>query len=149
MSIHWLTIQSLQTSQELLEAVNTLSIHTKLLLASKPDEDRTAAANEAKEKLDKFLKQLELVIGNEQHEDEPVVGADPRLRQLARSFIKAKSNHRKFRSELVKEKLSDVRQLLHSEESKDRRSLVSCLADLRVILEEHLQADADQMLGRF
>ncbi len=149
MSIHWLTAQSLQNSQDLLGAVNTLSIHTKLQLAGKPDEGRAAVSEEAKNKLDTFLQQLEKVTGNEQQESEPVLGADPRLRQLARSFIKAKSNHRRFRSLLVKENLSDVRQLLHSEEAEDRRSLVKCLADLRIILEEHLQADADKMLGRF
>jgi len=149
MSIRWLTVQSLQNSQELLAAINTLSIHTKLLLAGKPDEDRAAAADEAKKKLNDFLEQLEQVAGDEQEADQPVLGADPRLRQLARSFIKARSNHRRFRSELVKERLSDVRQLLFSEETDDRRSLVRCLADLRIIIEEHLQADADKMLGRF
>lgn len=149
MSIHWLTAQSLQNSQDLLGAVNLLSIHTKLQLAGKPDESRAAAAEEAKKKLDIFFEQLERVTGNEQQESEPVLGADPRLRQLARSFIKAKSNHRRFRSQLVKENLSDVRQLLKSEKAEDRRSLVRCLADLRIILEEHLQADADKMLGRF
>ncbi len=149
MCVHWLTAQSLQNSQDLLAAVNTLSIHTKLLLAGKPDEERVAASREAKEKLDIFLQQLENVAGNEQQESEPVLGADPRLRQLARSFIKAKSNHRRFRSLLVKDDLSEVRKLLRSEEIEDRRSLVKCLSDLRIILEEHLQADADKMLGRF
>lgn len=149
MSIHWLTAQSLQNSQDLLGAVNTLSIHTKLQLAGNSDEVRAVASEDAKNKLDTFLQQLEKVTGNEQQESEPVLGADPRLRQLARSFIRAKSNHRRFRSLLVKENLSEVRQLLHSEKTEDRQSLVKCLADLRIILEEHLQADADKMLGRF
>ena len=149
MSIRWLTVQSLQQGQDLLAAVNTLSIHTKLLLAGKLDEDRATAADEAKNKLDGFLEQLEQVVGNGQDAEQPVLGADPRLRKLARSFIKARGNRRRFHSQLVKDRLSDVRQLLYSQNGEDRKALVQCLADLRIIIEEHLQADADKMLGRF
>lgn len=149
MSIRWLTVQSLQQGQDLLASVNTLSIHTKLLLAGKPDKERATSADDARNKIDSFLAQLEQVVGDGKDTEQPVLGADPRMRKLVRSFIKAKGNRRRFRSELVREGLNNVRKLLYSEDAEDRKSLVQCLSDLRIIIEEHLQADADKMLGRF
>jgi len=148
MSIKWLTVQSFRSSQELITAINTLSIHTKLLLIGNNDNDRKQSVEEAKQKLSSFFAEFEEVVGEQKDIDKPVLGANPRLRQLARSFIKAKHN-RKFRSKLVKERLSVIRDLLYSNDEDDRRSLVNCLSDLRVILEEHVQADTNKMLGGF
>lgn len=148
MSIRWLTVQSFQQSQALLAAINALSIHTKLELANLPDEDGAEAAEAARETLSSFFDHLEaVVVQAEQHEDGLVLGADPRLRQLARSFVDAKRNRRRFRSELFSDKFARVKQLLYSDRKDDKRSLIECLADLRVLIEEHLQVDAERMLG--
>ena len=148
MSIRWLTVQSFQQSQDLLAAVNALSIHLKSELARIPDEERAAAAEQAKELLSSFFDQFEVILNKVEHEDEePVLGADPRLRQLARNFIEARRNRRRFRSELFAGSPAHVKYLLHSKGDEDKRILVQCLADLRILLEEHLQVDAERMLG--
>lgn len=148
MSIRWLTVQSFQQSQALLAAINALSIHTKLELANLPDKEGAGAADEARETLTSFFDQLGSVVGQaEQQEDGLVLGADPRLRQLARSFVDAKRNRRRFKSELFRDKFARVKQLLYSDRKDDKRSLIECLADLRVLIEEHLQVDAERMLG--
>jgi hypothetical protein len=148
MSIRWLTVQSFQQSQDLLAAVNALSIHLKSELARIPDEERAAAAEQARELLSSFFDQFEVILNKVEHEDEePVLGADPRLRQLARNFIEARRNRRRFHSELFACSSAHIKHLLHSKGDGDKRALVQCLADLRVLLEEHLQVDAERMLG--
>jgi hypothetical protein len=147
-SIRWLTVQSFQQSQDLLAAVNALSIHLKSELARIPDEERAEAAEQAREILSSFFDQFEVILSKVEHEDEePVLGADPRLRQLARNFIEARHNRRRFRSELLADSPGNVKWLLRSKGDGDKRSLVRFLADLRVLLEEHLQVDAERMLG--
>jgi hypothetical protein len=147
-SIKWLTVQSYHQSHSLLAAINALSIHTKLELAKIPDEEGAQAAANAREQLSALFEQFEKIVGEaERDQGSLVLGVDPRLRQLARNFIKAKRGHRRFRSELFRNSLVNAKELLHSCDDEQKRSLIKSLADLRVLLEEHLAADADRILG--
>ena len=55
MSSDWLNIQSFQQSQELLSAINTLSIHRKLTDKGYHDTNRKEAAEQAAETLISFF----------------------------------------------------------------------------------------------
>ena len=148
MNTHWLTIQSFQHSQQLLDAINTLSIHTKLELAAIADERRTEAAAKAREVLVSFLKSLkEILHENEGAKDRPSLGVDPRLKQLARSFCAAKSDRQRFQSVLFTKTVSGVIELLGSADRADKDALVESLGELRILVEEHLHLDASRILG--
>lgn len=147
MATHWLTVQSFRRSQEVLAAINTLSIHIKLELDGVRDEGRTAAVARAKETLASFL--FEMDRGTEEAElgdSKPLLGTDPRRSQLVKNFVAARQNRHRFRSVLFRNKLSSVPQLLNSEVREDRLSLLQCLEDLRTLLEEHVDVDAERIL---
>jgi hypothetical protein len=145
----WLTVQSFQHSQELLAAINTLSIHLKLETEGASDQERAQAADASRHKLDGFLKELEQLVGeSDRDEIKPVLGTDPRTRQLAEGFLEARRDRTRFRSVLFQDDISRARRLLHSVKDEDREPLLRCLDDLRVLLQEHVQADASQIMGQ-
>jgi len=150
MSIQWLAVKSFQHSQDLLAAINTLSIHLKLEAAGNTDTAHAAQASEAREVLSSFLEMLAPVVADaERGETKPVLGADPRLRQLAKSFVSAKRNRYRFHSALFRDTFARVQQLLDSPKEEDRQPLLECLGELRVLIEEHVQMDAERVLGEF
>ncbi|HID31134.1 MAG TPA: hypothetical protein EYP19_14205 [Desulfobacterales bacterium] len=148
MSAGWLAIQSFQQSQDILAAINAVSIHTKLRLTGVADEERAPVVAKARETLASFLDAFEKVIHQtEQAKDGPLIGIDPRLRQLARSFIAARHNRRRFHSALFTKSISDMAGLLASNDKKDQQALVECLVELRILVEEHIHVDANRILG--
>ncbi|MGH8543782.1 MAG: hypothetical protein ACREX3_09165 [Gammaproteobacteria bacterium] len=148
MSVQWLAVQSFQHNQDLLAAINKLSIHLRLQLEGNEDAVRAGEANKAREMLSSFFRELEtLVKDTEGGEDVPVLGANPRLRQLARSFVRAKRNRRRFRSSLFRNGTGCFQQLLHSNTKEDRQALLESLEDLRVLVEEHMHVDMERVLG--
>jgi hypothetical protein len=150
MSIKWLAVKSFQLGQDLLAAINALSIHLKLEAAGKTDGEHTVQADQARETLGSFLTMLEPVVADaEGGETRPVLGADPRLRQLAKSFVSARRNHHRFHSALFRDTFTRMQQLLHSPKEEDRQPLLECLGELRVLIEEHVYTDAEQVLGEF
>ncbi|MCH8291840.1 hypothetical protein IH992_12165 [Candidatus Poribacteria bacterium] len=147
MNPQWLAVQSFQDSQNLLFAINTLSIHTKLEIAGRPDKKRAKAAAKAKEDLISFLKELEEMVQRAEEVDTlPMLGIDPRRRQLVKNFIAAKRNYR-FHSPFLRDKLSRVAPLFHSDKEADFKAILLFLEDLRTLLEEHLENDTEQILG--
>jgi hypothetical protein len=150
MSTEWLAIQSFQRDQDLLAAINTLSIHTKLKLGGVADEERAEAAAEAREKLTSFLETFEKIVQQAgQAEEGALLGIDPRLRQLARSFVAAKRDRHRFHSTLFTQSPSDAADLLASTDKKDQQALVECLKDLRTLVEEHIYTDTHRILTEF
>ncbi len=150
MSTDWLAIQSFQRSQVLLAAINTLSIHTKLRLAGASDEERAEAAVKAREKLASFLEAFEKIVQQaEQADGEALLGIDPRLQQLARSFVTAKRDKNRFHSALFTQSPSETVGLLASADEKDQQALVESLTDLRTLVEEHIYTDTHQILNQF
>ena len=148
MSTHWLNIQSFQQSQELLSAINTLSIHLKLTDKGYPDTNRKEAAEQARETLVAFFKKLDKIVQDiEYGHRKPVLGVDARLRHLAENYVQAKRTHGQFRSSFLELPLSQVRELFYSECAEDRRELLTVLAAFRELLEEHISVDAKLLLG--
>ena len=150
MSNEWLAVQSFQRSQELLAAVNALSIHIKLNAAGASDEVRRRQAEDARAKLREFVVTMQNVIGDAQGEDaKPLLGANPRLRQLAKSLMTARRNRHRFRSALFRETLTRAEELIGSHKREDEQALLLCLDELRVLLSEHIHKDAEKVLGEF
>lgn len=148
MSIQWLAVQSFQHNQDLLAAINKLSIHLRLQLEGNEDAERVGEANKAREMLSLFFRELETLVNDtERGEEVPVLGANPRLRQLARSFVKAKRNRHRFRSSLFRNGAGCFQQLLQSNTREDRQALLESLEELRVLVEEHMHVDAERVLG--
>lgn len=148
MSVQWLAVQSFQHNQDLLAAINKLSIHLRLQLEGNEDAERVGEANKAREMLSSFFRELETLVNDtERGEEVPVLGANPRLRQLARSFVRAKRNRHRFRSSLFRNGAGCFQQLLQSNTKEDRQALLESLEELRVLVEEHMHVDAERVLG--
>jgi hypothetical protein len=147
-SVQWLAVQSFQKNQDLLAAINKLSIHLRLQLERNEDAERAGEANKAREMLSSFFRELETLVNDtERGEEVPVLGANPRLRELARRFVRAKRNRRRFRSSLFRNGAGCFQQLLHSNTKEDRQALLESLEELRVLVEEHMHVDAERVLG--
>jgi len=147
-SVQWLAVQSFQHNQDLLAAINKLSIHLRLQFEGNEDAERAGEANKAREMLSSFFRELETLVNDtERGEEVPVLGANPRLRQLARSFVKAKRNRHRFRSSLFRNGAGCFQQLLQSNTKEDRQALLESLEELRVLVEEHMHVDAERVLG--
>ena len=148
MSVQWLAVQSFQHNQDLLAAINKLSIHLRLQFEGNEDAERAGEANKAREMLSSFFRELETLVNDtERGEEVPVLGANPRLRQLARSFVRAKRNRHRFRSSLFRNGAGCFQQLLQSNTKEDRQALLESLEELRVLVEEHMHVDAERVLG--
>lgn len=148
MSTQWLTVQSFQHNQDLLTAINKLSIHLRLQLEGHKDAKRIEETNKAREILSSFFRELETIVNDtERGEGMPVLGTNPRLRQLARNFVTAKRNRRRFRSPLFQKGPAHFQQLLQVERREDYPVLLESLQELRVLLEEHMHLDAERVLG--
>ena len=147
MSTRWLAAQSFQHSQDLVTAINIVSIHLKLRLAGIPDADRIPAAQRARETLASFFQQLDsLVQAARQGEMGPTLGVSPRLRQLVKNFIAAQRDHHRFQSALFQKTPSEMQRLLASDTEEDQHALIECLKEMRTLLEEHVWADTSQLM---
>jgi hypothetical protein len=147
-STQWLTVQSFQHNQDLLTAINKLSIHLRLQLEGHKDAVRIEETNKAREILSSFFRELETIVNDtERGEGMPVLGTNPRLRQLARSFVIAKRNRRRFRSRLFQKGPAHFQQLLQVDRREDYPVLLESLQELRFLLEEHMHLDAERVLG--
>lgn len=146
MSTHWLAIQSFQQSQELLSAINTLSIHRKLTDKGYPDTKKKEVAEQAIETLVDFFKKLDKIVQNiEDGHRKPILGVDARLRHLAENYVQAK--RAQSHSPFLELPLSQIRNLFYSESSENRGKVLAVLAAFRKLLEEHVGVDARQLLG--
>ena len=146
MSTQWMAIQSFQQSQELLSAINTLSIHRKLTDKGYLDIDKTEAAEQAIETLVAFFQKLDKIVQNiEDEHRKPILGVDARLRHLAENYVQAKRAQSHF--PFLEFPLSQVRDLFYSESTEDRGKILAVLTAFRELLEEHVSVDARQLLG--
>ena len=148
MSTQWLDIQSFQQSQELLSAINTLSIHRKLIDRGHLDKKRKEDAEQARKTLVDFFQKLDKIVQDiENGHQKPILGVDARLRHLAENYVQAKRTHGQSRSSFLELPLSQVRDLFYSESSEDHGEVLKVLAEFRELLEEHVSVDAKRLLG--
>ncbi len=146
MSTHWLAIQSFQQSQEILSAINTLSIHRKLTDKGYLDTNRKESAEQARETLVAFFQKLDKIVQNiEDGHRKPIVGVDTRFRHLAENYVQAK--RAQSHSPFLELSLSQVRNLFYSENFEDRSKVLAVLVAFRELLEEHVGVDAKRLLG--
>ena len=138
-----LAAQSFHENQKLLSAVNTLSIHTKLEMKGRSDEK---AVLKAKDEMCSFLKELEHHVQDAENNKQPLLGIDPRRQQFVSNFIEAKRSYR-IRSPFLRDKLSEAVHILGSEKETDKQAILPILAELRRLIEEHLESDVSQLLG--
>lgn len=149
MSTNWLAAISFQQGQDILHSINTLSIHTKLRLRGISDDERIEKANDAKNHLTKFLKNLDSLVKEiQKNKDGPITGINPRLSRLACDFISSAQKEKRFR-ELFSRSLEDVIRLINSDDEENQKTLLRCLAELRLLVEQHMHSDANQILGKF
>lgn len=146
MSTHWLAIQSFQQSQELMSAINTLSIHRKLTDKGYLDTNRKESAEQARETLVAFFQKLDKIVQNiEDGHRKPIMGVDARFRHLAENYVQAK--RAQSHSPFLELPLSQVRDLCYSGSTEDRGKILAMLTAFRELLEEHVGADAKRLLG--
>lgn len=148
MTANWLTFQSFQHSQEVVRAINTLSVHLKMTSRGGVDsEGSEAAVDRSVAVLQAFLDELGTTADQADRADlAPVVGVDPRLEQLAQSYLTAR-RRRRFRSRLSSDSINEIKVLLGSRSRNDQKALAECLAELRVLVEEHMHEDINAILG--
>ncbi|MDE2889025.1 MAG: hypothetical protein OXR72_12515 [Gemmatimonadota bacterium] len=142
MSSRWLGIQSFHHSQDLLSAINTVSIHRKLTAGGHPDTIRIEAAEHAQETLIAFFDRLEHVarIIEDGHR-EPVLGADLRLLRLAENYVNTKHAHSQSHP-IFELSLSQVNGMFYSRRPQDCQNLLEILAVFRILIEEHVCVNA-------
>ena len=148
MHTHWLNMQSFQQSQELLSAINTLSIHRKLNLKGYPDLNRKDTAEQARETLIAFFEKLDKIAQDiEDGHQQSVLGVDARLRHLAENYVRAKRGQGSSSALFMEHSLSQVGQLFDSGCPEDWWQALKILAAFRELLEEHVSVDAKHLLG--
>lgn len=125
-----------------------LSIHTKLSLTGTVDNQRQAAVDEAKQKLNAFLQEISSILQViEEDELEPILRTDPRLSELVEKFVVARQDRQHSRSSLFQGQFTQVQQLLNTEDERGQQSLIQCLDELRSLLQEHMSVDTEQVMG--
>ena len=110
--------------------------------------NRAEAVPKAKETLCAFLTELNSQVQRVEVEKKSLLGVDPRRRQFIEHLIDAKNEYR-IHSPFLQEKLSSVKQLLHSDAETDKQETLLLLDELRKLLEEHIGSDMEQLLGGF
>jgi len=149
MSTNWLAAVSFQQAQDILHAINTLSIHRKLLLRGIPDRGRDEKARQAKGYLIDFLRDFGFLVREVQKEKQhPVTGVNPRMNRLAHEFISSSRKTKRFR-QLSSLSIEQIISLIDSEKEEDQKLSIKCLSELRSLIEQHMYTDANQILGTF
>jgi hypothetical protein len=140
MSQEWLNIQSFFTDHELIGAINDLSIFLKQEAAGIRDVERASRAEKARQVLNEFLSRLSESESAEGRE--PVLGVDARFQSLTDAIESAREQNGRYQSVLMREGASSALALLAADAPEARSQLLTCLAELRKIIEQHQQADA-------
>jgi hypothetical protein len=147
MNTEWLTAESFERNQEVISAINALSIHAKLRMAGVKDSPVAADVAGAREHLKRFLGRIgDLVRDIEADQEAPVLGTDPRLSLLARQFATTKKQWA-APAPLYTLSMEEVTALIDSDRPEDQERLIECLRALRLLVEEHAYADVVGLLG--
>ncbi|MFT3703012.1 MAG: hypothetical protein QM802_11615 [Agriterribacter sp.] len=143
-----LNIKSFHSNQKLMDAINLLLIHLKLISVDVQSKINDEDITKAKSYLSTFLKQLEsLVVKVEKREEEPLIGVDLRLRSFAKSFVIAKSNRSKFKSPLFQDNISHILSLMENESIANTQELIQSLTELRQLIEEQVSIDSKSIIN--
>lgn len=147
METKWLSIQSFQRSQNLLDIINKYLIHLKLSSKGIDDKVSKDEISTAKETVENFLKKLDVLVNIEAKKTDPLTGLDIRYRRLIRNFVEAKSKRSRFKSTLFKSSPGRVLELVNSTKLEDKKELINSLTELRTLLEDHISVDLKELIG--
>lgn len=142
----WMTTSSFERMHEVISAINVLSIHAKLVKAKVIDPTDQADIQRARDRLLTFLGRFQVLIQNAEQGGATVVGADPRLGELALRFLSHK-RRLSHRTPLYEMSFDRLRELIKVDNSESLPDLISCLRDLRSLVEQHAYADVVDLLG--
>jgi hypothetical protein len=147
MKSDWLAASSLERTYEIVSAINTLLIHAKLVLAGIQEPDSESEVQQARQRLIQFLTRFyEILNSTEQSQDRTVVGADPRLSELTLRYLSEKQRQTQ-QTGLYSTSLTELKSLIETEQPERLPQLLSCLRELRLLLEQHSQDDMTAILG--
>jgi len=134
----WLAASSAERTRELVRAINTLAIDSKLRLAGSP-ELNNGEVDDARERLLEFVRRLSVLIGEAQ-QNRPVVGADPQLSRIVRTLVSPTGAAHLPR--LSAESINQLRLLLEKPlQDADLNQLIVDLRALRQVLERSSQRE--------
>lgn len=139
------TIQSLHRSQDLVEAIDNLLIHYKLNSKGIDDEFSKEELGESKDKLLKFLEQLEPIVEQiEERKSDPLKGLDYGSREFVRSIVE--TPNLKVRSKKLKKNISRLSQLIETSGSPKNEELIQLLDEFRTLLEKRISAYQNEII---
>jgi hypothetical protein len=130
----WLAAATFEQTHEVVSAINTLSIHAKLLLAAVPDPAPVQELEGARERLLAFVERIRAVLGEADRDGRgAIVGVDPVLDALAQQVL-SEERRGSARPSLRELRLAELPALVKSERPDDLRRLTSALQQLRALL---------------
>jgi hypothetical protein len=144
----WLSIQSFQRNQSLLDYINKVVIYLKLVGKNIDSKISIEEVTHAKGVIEKFLTKLNgLVVSVENDVNEPLTGVDLKLRSFAKSFVDARSRRTKFKSPLFVSDIEYIKNLLSSNGVENKQALIDSLNDLKLLLDEQISLDTKEIIS--
>lgn len=143
----WLITSNFERMQDLISAVNTVSIHAKLSMAEIEDPTDQTRIHQAREHLLSFLDRFQTLIEDAEHrQNGTVIGADPQLGDLTLRYLDQK-RRLPGDSPLFAVSFDRLRELIRTENLQNLPELISCLKELRSLLEQHAYVDIVDLIG--
>jgi hypothetical protein len=143
----WLAASNFERMQQIISAINTLVIDAKLTLVGVEQPIDEAELSQARAELADFLTQFDTLLQKtEKSLDSVVVGDDPRLGELTVQYL-AEKRRSSEPSSLYNIPLSELKGLITLEQRDRLPQLIGYLRELRSLLEQHTQADVQDVLG--
>jgi hypothetical protein len=147
MGSKWLITSNFERMQDLISAVNTVSIHAKLRTAGIEDPNDAPKLQQAKERLLAFLDRFqELIEDTERSQSRTVIGADPQLGDLVLRYLDQK-RHLPEGSPLFSVSFDKLRELIQTESLENVPEFISFMKELRSLLEQHAYVDVVDLIG--
>lgn len=145
----WLSIQSFQRNQELVNDINRLLIYYKLLDSGIDDRISEDEIKNSKISISDFLVRVnELIPKFQTKSSEPFFGVDYRMKELAQSFAEAKGSN-KYKSILFKENIDKLKNIFSSQDPVNKEDVILSLSELRNLLEDQISIDSKEILSDF
>jgi len=146
-SKEWFNAAGFERFHQLISAVNSVLIHTKLTLAGVDDTERHNDFVASRKYLLAFLEQFAPIFQEIERDETYVpVGTDPRLDVLARSLANIKRRRPRTLT-LASVSIGELKQLLEKDDAESAKRVIGYLSDLRGILEQQAHADVASILG--
>jgi hypothetical protein len=131
-----------------MSAINTLSIYAKLSIAGISGRTNESKVQNARENLLRFVSQLQVLLANaEKSQDGTIVGADPQFGELAAHYLSEQQKPEPLRAKFYTISLSDFKDLISSHNIDDFPALLTCLRDLRSLVEQNFHSNVVDILG--